>query len=445
MLYPCKFACKKIKSPYLHGHNTSYKSSSISLIQISPYPPESGSEYHKMVAEELSKMLKFVLILAGLNHLVNLRDAEKTFGSIERYGTMMVLRSFWAPRLIECRHPLKVMKYVVASVRNMIHIVKKSENVSRTIVLHFHYGLTTWPGALLGEHYVLGMFFARFLTKAKVVWTIHAFLLPNQVYEIVYSKVKSRVLAFLAVLYYIFLAKLAALACHKIIVLTISNNAPVVKYFSSMFGKQKVIEMMHPLFRVEHEYKPIKRKRGRTTIVALGYIRAEKNYETLFHALYKLKQIDPNAYGKVRVIVTGTIERQKPEDVKYLIRLRRLCQELRLDSVEFKIKHLTSREWHEILSETDVVWCAYKRQYGPSGVYAWALTYNKVPLIMRSYTWEGPHVQGIALDQDKATEELIKLLRDSNMIDVTMSIKSQTPSLSEHVRSLVRSYMELEY
>ena len=396
------------------------------------------------MAEELSKKLKFVFVLAGLSHLVNLRDAEKSFGSIEKYGTMMVTRSFWAPRFIECKHPLKVMKYAIASIRNMVHIVKKlQEHASRTIV-HFHYGLTTWPGVLLGEHYVLGMLFARFLTKAKVVWTIHAFLLPSQVYDIVYSKVKSRIIAFLAVLYYIFLAKLAALACHKIIVLTISNNAAVVKYFSSMFGKRKVIEMVHPLFRVEYEYKPIKRERKKITIAALGYIRAEKNYETLFHALYKLKQIDSDAYEKVRVIVAGVIERQKPEDVEYLIRLQHLCQELGLDNVEFKIKRLTSWEWHEMLSKADMVWCAYKQQYGPSGIYAWALTYNKVPIIMRSYTWEGLHVQGIALDRDKAVDELIKLLRSPNMIDVAVNAGSRAPSLTEHVQSLIQNYMELE-
>jgi glycosyltransferase involved in cell wall biosynthesis len=396
------------------------------------------------VAEELSKKLKFVLVLAGLSHLVNLHDAEKTFGLIEKYGTMMVIRSFWAPRFIECRRPLKVMKYAIASVRNMVYIVKKlQEHVSRTIV-HFHYGLTTWPGVLLGEHYVLGMLFTRFLTKTKVVWTIHALLLPSQVYEIVYSKVRSRILAFLAVLYYIFLAKLAALACHKIIVLTISNNAAVVKYFSSMFGEQKVIEMVHPLFRVEYEYKPIKRERRRITIVALGYIRAEKNYETLFHTLYKLKQIDPDAYGKVRVTVAGVIERQKPEDVEYLARLQHLCQELGLDNVEFKIKHLTSWEWHKMLSKADMVWCAYKQQYGPSGIYAWALTYNKVPIIMKSYTWEGLHIQGIALDRDKAVDELIKLFRSPNMIDVAVGAGSQAPSPTEHVQSLIQNYMELE-
>jgi glycosyltransferase involved in cell wall biosynthesis len=422
----------------------SYKSSSISLIQISPYPPESGSEYHKILVEELSKMFRFVFILAGLSHLINRRDAEKTFGSIEKYGTVIVIRSFWAPRLIECRHPLKVMKYAIASVRNMVYIIKKlQEHSSRTIV-HFHYGLTTWPGVLLGEHYVLGMLFARFLTKAKVVWTIHAFLLPSQVYEIINSKVKSRILAFLAVLYYIFLAKLAALVCHKIIVLTMSNNAPVVKYFSSMFGKQKVIEMVHPLFRVEYEYKPIKRERRGITIVALGYIRAEKNYETLFHALYKLRQIDLDAYRKMRVIVAGVIERQRPGDVEYLTRLQRLCQELGLDNVEFKIKRLTSWEWHEMLSESDMVWCAYNRRYGPSGIYAWALTYNKVPIIMRSYTWEGLHIQGIALDRDKAVDELIKLFRCQNMIDVAIDAGSRAPSLTEHVRSLIQNYMELE-
>jgi len=415
---------------------------SASLIQISPYPPESGSDYHKMLAKELSKRLKFVLVLAGLNYPLNY--AERTYGSIEKYDNITVIRAYWAPRLIECRRPLKVIKYAVISIRNLIFSIKKLQKHTLRTIAHFHYGPTTWPGALLGEHYVFGMIFARLLTNAKVVWTIHTFLLPYQVYQRVYDITKSKMLAFLAMLYYIFLAKLAALACHRIIVLTISNDAPITKYFSLIFGKRKVTEMVHPLFRTKYKYKLKPKKEKRINILALGYIRVEKNYETLFHALYKLKQTDLDAYGRIRVIVAGTIERWKREDMEYLAKLQHLHQELRLDNVEFKIKHLTPRKWHEMLRKADMVWCAYKQQYGPSGIYAWALTYNKVPIIMRSYTWEGLHIQGVALDKDKAVDELIKLFRSPNMIDKVINVGGQTPLLTEHVQSLIQNYIKLE-
>ena len=348
------------------------------VIQISPYPPEAGSDYHEQLAYELVKKIQRpILVLAGLTHL-DIGKAVKLYGIIEKRSGVVVYRAFWVPRIAECKNLSKVLKFIIASLKALAQTIVLAKKHSKEIITHFHYGLTTWPGAFLGEHYPLGMVLARIM-GAKVVWIIHAFLVPYQLRQEAKDRRLPLLLVLLLTTYYLLLAKIAAFACHKVVVLVDSPNAPITSFLKKFLGKNKVFEQVHPLFKPLVKFAT--KSRNKITIACLGYIRREKGYHVLLKWLANLKNRNPCIYDKIDVIIAGTIDRKKREDIEYLKSLLSMKQQYELKNVKFIIKRLNKKEFQELLAKTDIIWCAYTRKYGPSGILAWAKAYRKRAII----------------------------------------------------------------
>lgn len=344
------------------------------VVQVSPYPPEPGADYHEMLARELAKEYgKPVIVLAGLNYL-NVEEAMKRYGVVENHGDVMVYRAFWAPRIAEYRSLATILRYIVASLKALVQAIAIARKHAEKVVAHFHYGPTTWPGAFLGEHYPLGMILARLL-GTRVLWTIHAFLTPYQLLQEAKERRIALPLSLLLIAYYLLLAKIAAKACHKIIVLVDSPNAPITKWLAKLLGKDKVEEQVHPPFKPL--LKLITKSRDRIIIACLGYIRKEKGYHHLLKWLAELRNRDPELYNKVQVIIAGAIDRGKPQDITYLRELLEMKRKHQLANVEIIPRKLNREEFHKLLAESDIVWCAYEKKYGPSGILAWARAYGK--------------------------------------------------------------------
>lgn len=355
------------------------------VIQVSPYPPEPGTDYYKFFALELAKTLKMpIIVLASLHHL-ELDNATKFFSTLERDKDLniIVYRSFWAPRIIgqnlNMLQTLQLaLRYIISSLKSLYNIIRASKNILKgddKIIICFHYGPSTWPGGLLGEHYVLGMLLARFL-RVRTIWIVHGLLPPRYLYEELKDRVNFKPLIVLGIMYYYLLLGITAFSSCKLIVLTNSQKAQITTYLMKLFGKKKIIEMVHPIF------KPInireRSKRGeKIRIVALGYIRYEKGYHNLLKALLKIKREMPHFFNKLEVTIAGGLDVKRRIDLEYLLQLLRMRRKWGLYNVKFILKRLNMREWHEILANSDIIWCAYERPYGPSGILAWARTYKK--------------------------------------------------------------------
>jgi len=349
----------------------------LSILQVSPYPPEPGADYHEMLAHELvKKYRKPIVVLAGLNHL-NVREAMEKYGVIEDHGNVVVYRAFWAPRIAERKNPIVILRYIVASLKALAQAIRIARKYTEKVVVHFHYGPTTGPGAFLGEHYPLGMGLAR-LMRANVSWTIHDFLTPHQLLQEAKERGLPVPLALLLVAYYLLLAKIAAKACHRIIVLVDSPNAPITEWLAKLLGEDKVEEQVHPPFKPLVELTS--NLRDRITIACLGYIRREKGYHYLLQWLANLRSKNPRLYDKIQVIIAGAIDRKKPQDMEYLKKLLEMKHKYELTNVKIILRILSREEFHKLLSESDIVWCAYERKYGPSGILAWARAYHKKAL-----------------------------------------------------------------
>ncbi|NPA98699.1 MAG: glycosyltransferase family 4 protein [Crenarchaeota archaeon] len=379
------------------------------VIQVSPYPPEPGADYHEQLAHQLSRELKApVIVLAGLNHL-KLHEAIKQYGVIEIHDRVIVYRAFWAPRIAECKNPITIVRYLIASLKALAQVVRTAKKYAKKVIAHFHYGPTTWPGALLGEHYPLGMILARAL-KARVFWTIHAFLTPHQLLQESRERRLSTLLALPLIAYYLTIARIAATACHKIIALVDNPSAPITTILSRLLGK-RVLEEVHPPFKPLA--KPsINHRRDKVLMICIGYIRKEKGYHKLLQWLANLKIKDPSIYRRLKVIIAGTIDRKKREDIEYLRNLISIKNQHKLTNVEFIIKNLSKEEFHYLLLKGDIIWCAYTKKYGPSGILAWARAFSKYAIIIGS-EWSS---------RDHSYRTL------------------ESTSFSEHTRNLIRIY-----
>ncbi len=348
----------------------------ILVIQVSPFPPEAGSDYHRQLAFELRKGLKIpVIVLAGLNYL-NMHRALREYGVIEKKDSIIVYRAFWAPRITEYRRPGVVLRHIISSLKALTQVIDIARKHVGKVIVHFHYGPTTWPGGILGEHYPLGMMLAKLL-RAKVIWTIHAFLVPQVLLREARSRGLPLLLSIFLLIYYMILVKLAAKSSHKIISLVDYSNAPITSYFSKLLGKNKIEEQVHPPFKPMAKLESERKPKSRIIIVCPGYIRREKGYHHLLKWLVNLKNKDPKIYAKVKVIIAGGIDRRRRSDIEYLVELIRIKRKYELSNVEFILKKLDVKEFHELLAKSDIIWCAYEKKYGPSGILAWARAYHK--------------------------------------------------------------------
>jgi len=354
------------------------------VIQVSPYPPEPGSDYHMILAKELSKLCIGVIVLSGLNFFSNIERVEKGYGELSKVSNnLYIYRSFWSPRFFHMKSFFKVFKYLILSEINLINILRIIKKFKFKTVVYFHYGPTTWPGSLLGEHYVLGMVISRLL-RAKVIWIVHSFPTHYQIYNELKSLLRSKIMAFVGLCYYLLVVKTAGLAANKIVVLTNSENAPIIFYISKLLGKHKVIENIHPKFKPINKLK-VSDWGSKIKILCVGYMRKEKGYNTLLKLISKLKNASPKLYKKLEILIVGGIDRKKRDDLLYLLELLRTRCNLGLNIVKITVKNLNKKEWHQMLSSSDVIWCGYEKMYGPSGILAWARGYNKKVILSPSF------------------------------------------------------------
>lgn len=366
------------------------------IIYVSPFKPEPGSEYHEYFVRTLRKHGVPVIVLAGIPRS---EDYKKKYGSIEKYGNIIVFRSFWAPRIQSMKTFFSSIKYAVLSLRSLIRVIGIAKKLSSSVIVIFNYGATREPGIILGEHHPLGMLLAR-LAGAKVVWIIHNFLTTTQLKREVREHGLPRLISLFVILYYIFINKLAAISSHKIVVLVNGPNAYITEYFKEILKeKRKVIEEVHPVFMdnnininnsANSILSNIYNKKSYILIGCIGYIRRGKGYHVLLDWLRKLKNKNYDLYLKLRVLIAGFVaDKRDIANLQYIIELIKMKKRYKLNNVIFLLNNLTDEEFKKLISISDVIWCAYEKDYGPSGILAWAKGYKKRVIINNSSIWAG--------------------------------------------------------
>ena len=354
----------------------------ILLVQVSPYPPEPGSDYHYYLARaaRLSNHLP-VVVLAGLNHLDSER-AEKAYGLLENNDGVIVYRAFWAPRLLEEKNPWKALRFLASSLRALSQVTSIARRKGRRPLVHFHYGPTSWPGLLLGEHFPLGMALAR-LEGARVVWVVHSLPVVSQVLREARQKGLPLLLALLGAIYHTIIVLFSALWAHRVVVLVDNPGAGIKEYLERLVpSRGKVVEYTHPVFWSPAGSSKAPGAGREVLLVCPGYIRAEKGYHVLLHWLARLKDEKPEVYRRIRVIIAGGIDRNKREDIEYLRALLELRRQHGLGNVSIVVRKLGRKEFYELLRRSNIVWAAYTKKYGPSGILAWARTFGKKAIMI---------------------------------------------------------------
>lgn len=344
------------------------------VVQVSPYPPEPGSDYHAHVAGELRRRGVPVVVLAG-------RGAEGR----------LVYPVYRAPRL-----GVGSVRACIAALFQALAwlalVIRAARRLGFRVIVHFHYGPTGWPGLVLGEQYPLGMILAR-LMGAYVVWTIHAMLTPRQVYMEARARGLPPPAALAATAYYMLVSLIAAHASNRVIVLVDTPDAEAPHVIGGMLAR-RVHAQVHPAFPCNGAHGGGGRERA---VYCLGYIRREKAYHVIASWLI-------GGGGLLRFKIIGGVDEGRPADAAYARHLQRLAAETR-GLMSVSIGRLDRRGFIEAVSRAYAVWCAYTGKYGPSGILAWARGCGSRPLCVESM-WGG--CSGGAPSFAEHVEELLR-------------------------------------
>ncbi len=343
---------------------------SILVVQVSPYPPEPGSDYHAHLAEALMKAGTPVVVLAG-------RGARGGGGA-----GVPVYPFYWAPRLREAGLAACI-RAIASSLSILAVVVEAARRLGYNVVVNFHYGPTTWPGVLLGEHYPAGMMLAR-LMGARVVWTVHAMLTPRQILEESRRRGLPLLLGLLAAAYYMLVALTAAILSHRIVVLVDEEDAAAGRVIGSMLASgHKTLQAVHPYFPAPRAAG----RGGRLTVYCLGYIRREKAYHLIAPWLSSLRRRSPGLYSRLLVVVAGAAG-ERGVDKLYVELLKRQAALLAPGSMLVREGRLDREEFVDAVSSAWAIWCAYTGKYGPSGILAWARGAGARPICVKTM-WGG--------------------------------------------------------
>lgn len=367
------------------------------VVMISPLPPQRAGEstYTAALINELAKY-KNVRIVA-----ITGPDAYELPSISGRVTTMKM----WRRRSIF--YPITLLK-AIAKIRP--HIV------------HVQFGPHgAVYGGFFGEPMIVLLILLRFIGIDTTI-TLHSTWMTDQVEKRISGYRRIGRLSILAKAIFRLFMKFLGLGTTKIQLSTTKNESLLKRKFIREYylSEKDVDEIPHPCNTVKNHQDSTEalhqlRLESRSVILVFGYIRKGKGIEVALQAMNKVKKEIPNAL----LLIAGKV--QDPDSQSYLIRLKKMSNELGLeDFVRFDSHYIPDDKLPIYFSAASLILVPYTESVGASGPIHNYAGYG-TPLIAANVGYHMKEALGGTLtlfknrDSEDLADKVIALLNDNQL------------------------------
>lgn len=302
-------------------------------------------------------------------------------------------------------------------------------------IVHFY-----WPGGyggflagFIGEPLLL-LFALLRLFSIQVLVTMHSIWTPKFAEKAALEKTANKFLAKAIKPYFFFFMFIFCHLANRILIGVIKERVAATRQFADFYKipYNKIGEEPFGCLKMEEKgpaaVRKFKRKLGivnRKAIVCFGFVRPDKGFEYAIQALPEVVKRDPS----VLLIIAGRAKAKR--DINYLLRLKSLVRELKLeDYVVFDTRFIPREEVMDYYSVAEVLLLPYTQHVGFSGPLNLAISLG-VPVIATSV---GEQMPGLG--------ELIKLVppKDVKAMRDTLNEMLSSTAFRDGVRAKLLSH-----
>lgn len=291
--------------------------------------------------------------------------------------------------------------------QSLTDILRLAKKASKYDIIHVQYTPEFW-GNIFG--YFWGSYFPIFakLTSAKIVLTAHEYDFEHQ--NKIIEKIQKMKM------------KKTFSSCDKIIV----HNEKGKKFIENISPKSDVVIIPHGIPKVEAEDIDEEVDIEGKVALVFGFIRRDKDYETVIDAIEKLEDY--------KLLIAG--EPRTQEDEEYLEELEQYIKDKDIEEKVINYGYVPEEEIPKIFNTADVSILPYESSDG-SGVLALSIGYE-VPVIMSDV--EISREKGIEVYNSK--EKLEEKIQEIEVREMETSVDNTWEAVAEKTSGLYRKILE---
>ena len=248
-------------------------------------------------------------------------------------------------------------------------------------VVHLEYSAIPFGryGGFLGES-LFFLFLMLKILRIPVYITLHSLMLPDQVEERAFERIKNKALSVLAKRYFIAFTHYFGRMAQTLFLLVNTKNSKLIQKFCMAYdlSPSLVKEEVHGIWIDKGlTYREVKQNSKK--IVCLGIMFPSKGYEFGIEAMKLVLQKHPTS----SLIIAGSYPPTNyGEGRKYIEKLRNIVKNHRLeDAVTIEERYLSDDEFVQYIKTAAIVLLPYSRSVASSGIMHLAMM-HKIPLIL---------------------------------------------------------------
>jgi glycosyltransferase involved in cell wall biosynthesis len=338
---------------------------SIRICLVSSFPPVKGGEawYAQNFVSAIDTYLaNEISEIHVLSHFEG-----KTLNPYENNGKVHVYRLY---------DSLDFISRNIAFLRIFRKIIR-----IRPDVVHLEYSAIPFGryGGFLGESLFL-LFLLLKMLHIPIYVTLHSLMLPDQVQERAFERVKNKALAVLAKRYFIGFTHYFGRMVQTLFLLVNTKNSKLIRRFCIAYdlSSSHVKEEVHGIW-IDKGLTYSEAKQNSKRIVCLGIMFPNKGYEYAIEAMKIVLQKHPTS----SLIIAGSYPpTNHDEGKKYIEKLRNTVKNHRLgDAVTIEERYLSDDEFVQYIKTATIVLLPYSRSIASSGIMHLAMIY-KIPVIL---------------------------------------------------------------